>query len=113
MTVNVSEESFDLLKMDRTIVRRARTSRLLRVALWGGLLAFGLKQRGAAGLVATAVSLERLYRLFAPEARGRLQGLPNQQLRSSSRPSQSNRDWDRVDQAAWESFPASDPPGRM
>ena len=112
MAVSISEESFDLLKVDRAIERRSRASRVVRVALWGGVLAFGLKQRGVVGLVAMAVSLERLYRMFEPGARERLEALPRRaRPRQSARSRELNRDWDRVDQAAWESFPASDPPG--
>lgn len=107
--MRLSEESFDLLKVDRAIERRARASRVAQAVLWGGLLAFGLKRRGAVGLVAMAVSLERLYRMFKPDARkpaGQPQG---RQLRSSAK----SREWDRVDQGLWETFPASDPPGHM
>jgi len=112
--VSVSHECFDLLKMDRAIVRRARAGRLLRVGLWGGLLAFGVKHRGVVGLAAMALSLERLYRVFEPTAREYLQGLPRGglPLKSSRSSDELDDDWDRVDQGSWESFPASDPPGQ-
>jgi hypothetical protein len=106
--VIVSEESFDLLKLDRDIERRARTARLASVALWGGLLAFGLRRRGALGLAAIAVSLERLYRVFAPAARA-----DHVSGHSALRAKPTDKgEWDRVDEASWETFPASDPPGR-
>lgn len=109
--MRISQESFDLLKMDRDIERRARAARVARVALWGGLLALGLRRRGVLGLAATALSLERLYRLFAPAAGDASRVVVPKRPKKRAAPND-KRDWDRVDQASWETFPASDPPGR-
>jgi hypothetical protein len=108
--MSISHESFDLLKVDRDIDRRARAVRVASVALWGGLLAFGLRRRGGLGLAAMAVSLERLYHLFAPASRNGSRAVPGRAPRRAM--PTGKQDWDQVDQALWETFPASDPPGR-
>jgi hypothetical protein len=103
--MSIPHESFDLLKLDRDLERRARAARVANVALWGGLLAFGLRRRGPLGLAATALSLERLYRAFAPAIRA-VSGRPVPRATPLDK-----GEWDRVDEANWETFPASDPPG--
>jgi hypothetical protein len=106
--MTVSTESFDLLKMGRSIDQRKRAWRLVRVGVWTGVLAFGFRQRGALGIAAIALGLERLYRMYSRETPERASG---RGTRMSAGAASRDGNWDRIDQSSFESFPASDPPG--
>ena len=105
--MTVSTESFDLLRMGRSIDQRKRAWRLVRVGVWTGVLAFGFRQRGALGIAAMALGVERLYRMYSREAP---QLAPRRGTRTRAGAG-SDSHWDRIDQSSYESFPASDPPG--
>lgn len=105
--MTTSTESFDLLRMGRSIDQRKRAWRLVRVGVWAGVLAFGFRQRGALGIAAMALGVERLYRMYSREA-PKLASMRGTRPSSGAAP---ESDWDRIDQSSFESFPASDPPG--
>jgi hypothetical protein len=77
-----------------------------------GLIAFGARRGGLLGLVACVSGIERL----SPFALGgaSLSQVLRSAARSSAPDPQRFGDGTRdcVDEASWESFPASDPPGR-
>jgi hypothetical protein len=103
-------ETFDILAAGRARARRERTRRAAKVAAWGGLAALGLARGGLLGLIAVAYGLDRsvneltgysLWRTLAKSA-ALGGGVVSKRFGGGTR--------DGVDEASWQSFPASDPP---
>ncbi len=76
---------------------------------WSGLIAIGARRGGVLGLVAMGYGLEKLSELALGTSFSRVL-LAGMQVEPERRFGDGTRDL--VDQASWESFPASDPPGR-
>lgn len=106
MTMTKSHETFDPLELNRAALTRARRRRTR--ALWGGglLIGLGISRRSLLGLPIAAYGLELL-----------VEGLTDRPLSAHLKKlwaERGNRQFgngtrDRVDEASWGSFPASDP----
>lgn len=101
-------ESFDLLKMDRRVARRDKLRRATGGLPWLALIAYGASRRDLFGTIAVLYGLHRVRRWIHEAQPDWRLALPS--FRRRPLPAGSGRR-DRVDHAAWESFPASDSPG--
>jgi len=96
----IQARTVDIMKMDRQITRRVQGRRLLRAVAWGGLVAWGVRRRGVVGFAVAAYGLTRLSRVLGEWRPLWQKGLlPLEPILPHP-----------VDQASWESFPASDSP---
>jgi hypothetical protein len=88
-------------------------SRAGQLLMWGGLIAIGARRGGLLGVLAMGYGVDRLSALaLGTPLSERLLAVGRASLAERQRHRFGEGTRDLVDEASWESFPASDPPGR-
>jgi hypothetical protein len=105
MQTETHDQTFDIVAMSRRVQRRAKGNKALKASAWGGVFVFGVARGGVLGMAIALYAADRavctlsgrslLNRLFGQKRRARFDGRR-----------------DAVNEASWQSFPASDPPGQ-
>lgn len=101
-------QTFDIVAMSRRGQRRVKNRRALQAGAWGGIAAFGVVRGGVLGYVIAAYAADRAVRSLS----GRSLFRHAKQLFDGRRRGRFESRRDSVDEASWQSFPASDPPGQ-
>lgn len=101
--------TFDILQLNRRAVARTRKKQARSLVAGGLLIGVGLTRRSWFGLLLAAYGVELLVEGLTERPLSRHVQRAWRERNSSRRFGNGTRD--RVDEASWESFPASDPSG--
>jgi hypothetical protein len=105
MQAATHDQTFDIVAMSRRVQRRTKSNTVLKASAWGGVFVFGVARGGVLGMAIALYAADRAVRTLSGRS------LFNRLLGQKRRVRFDGRR-DSVDEASWQSFPASDPPGQ-